>query len=167
MLGNILAYTTLSNDQLAYLNRHPIGVSVGVALSQLLQNDHDLLIIDANERSITFRFAMYLQLLVPEWVVDCEFNRDGIDPKRLGHLDLDPDSEDIQAKTVYPDVIVHKRGTTENYLVLEFKKSTSHVDRRIDLQKLHGYKKQLGYMFALFVEAATDGKAGVTTLEWV
>ena len=83
---------------------------------------------------------MYLQLSFPGWNVDCEYNRDGVEPKRLRHLELYPDSEDVEAKTVFPDVIVHRRGTQQNHLVLKFKKSTSRVDRRIDLLKLQGYK---------------------------
>jgi hypothetical protein len=68
---------------------------------------------------------------------------------------------------VFPDVIVHLRGTKKNYLVLEFKKSTSRLDRQIDLRKLRGYKEQLGYTHALFVEVGAGGQASVTRLEWV
>jgi len=157
---------TLSSDQIQYLHSHSPGEAVAHALSELLVDDHDLLSIDANERSITFRFAMYLQLRVPDWTVDCEYNRDGIEPKRLGHLELYPDSEDDEAKTVFPDVIVHRRGARQNHLVLEFKKSTSRVDRQIDLRKLRGYKQQLGYEHALFVEVGTEGRATITALEW-
>ncbi len=156
----------LSKGQIQYLNHHSPGEAVARALSELLVNDRDLLGIDANERSITFRFAMYLQQHLPDWTVDCEYNRDGVEPKRLGHLDLYPDSEDDDAKTVFPDVIVHRRGTRNNYLVLEFKKSTSRVDRQIDLRKLRGYKQQLGYEYALFVEVGTDGRAVIAMLEW-
>ncbi|MDS0054002.1 hypothetical protein, partial [Enterobacter hormaechei] len=81
--------------------------------------------------------------------------------------ELYPDSEDVEAKTVFPDVIVHRRGTQQNHLVLEFKKSTSRVDRRIDLLKLQGYKQQLGYDHALFVEVGTEGQSIITALEWV
>ena len=156
----------LTAAQIAYLKHHPPGDAVVHALSELLVNDHDLLGIDANERSITFRFAMYLQRHFPDWTVDCEYNRDGIEPKRLGHLELYPDSEDDEAKTVFPDVIVHRRGTKENHLVLEFKKSTSRVNRQIDLRKLQGYKRQLGYEHALFVEVGTEGQAIIIALEW-
>ncbi|CAE6858228.1 hypothetical protein R69749_06317 [Paraburkholderia domus] len=156
----------LSSDQIQYLNRHSPGEAVARALSELLVNDHDLLSIDANERSITFRFAMYLQSHFPGWTVDCEYNRDGTEPKRLGHLELYPHSDDDEAKTVFPDVIVHRRGTRQNHLVLEFKKSTSRVDRQIDLRKLRGYKQQLGYEHALFVEVGTEGRAIITQLEW-
>lgn len=156
----------LTAAQIAYLKHHPPGDAVVHALSELLVNDHDLLGIDANERSIAFRFAMYLQRHFPDWTVDCEYNRDGIEPKRLGHLELYPDSEDDEAKTVFPDVIVHRRGTKENHPVLEFKKSTSRVNRQIDLRKLQGYKWQLGYEHALFVEVGTEGQAIIIALEW-
>ena len=156
----------LTPAQIRYLNQCEPGEPVSHALSELLFNDHDLLSIDANERSITFRFAMYLQLSFPGWTVDCEYNRDSIEPKRLRHLELYPDSEDVEAKTVFPDVIVHRRGTRQNHLVLEFKKSTSRVDREIDLLKLRGYKQQLGYEHALFVEVGTEGQSIITALEW-
>jgi hypothetical protein len=156
----------LSPDQMQYLEQHPPGLAVARALNELLARDGDLLGINANERSITFRFAMYLQPAFPAWTVDCEYNRDGTDPKRIGNLELYPDSEDEDAKTVFPDVIVHRRRTRENHLVLEFKKSTSRIDREIDLRKLRGYKQQLGYEHALFVEVGTAGQCMVTSLEW-
>lgn len=157
----------LTPEQIYYLNQYAPGEAVSHALSELLFNDYDLLCIDANERSITFRFAMYLQLCFPGWTVDCEYNRDSIEPKRLRHLELYPDSEDVEAKTVFPDVIVHRRGTRQNHLVLDFKKSTSRVDREIDLLKLRGYKQQLGYEHALFVEVGTEGQSIISALEWV
>lgn len=157
----------LTPEQIHYLIQYAPGEAVSHALSELLFIDHDLLGIDANERSITFRFAMYLQQCFPGWTVDCEYNRDSIEPKRLRHLELYPDSEDVEAKTVFPDVIVHRRGTRQNHLVLEFKKSTSRVDREIDLLKLRGYKQQLGYEHALFVEVGTEGQSIITALEWV
>jgi hypothetical protein len=92
---------------------------------------------------------MYLQAQLTNWHVDCEYNRDGIDPKRIRRLHLDPDDQDTEAKTVFPDVIVHRRKTTENYLVIEMKKTTSTVDREADYAKLRGYKHDLEYQFAL------------------
>lgn len=154
-------------DQINELGKNPPGEAVVGALTELIEADEYLLRIDANERSITFRFAFYLQRRLPEWTIDCEYNRDGVDPKRLGHLGLYPDSEDEDAKTVFPDVIVHQRGGNENYLVIEFKKSTSRIGREVDLAKLQGYKQQLGYQYALFVEVGTDEQSTVTELQWV
>ena len=82
------------------------------ALQRVIDLDADLLAADANERSITHRFAMYLQALLPEWQVDCEYNRDGHNPKRVNlPTTQHPDDEDTDAKTVFPDVIAHRRGT--------------------------------------------------------
>jgi hypothetical protein len=55
----------LTPDPIRYLYQYEPGEPVSHALSELRFNDHGLLSIDANERSITFRFAMYLQLSFP------------------------------------------------------------------------------------------------------
>ncbi len=161
------AFRPLTAEQEAVLRQHPPGEAVRRALIDLLKHDSHLLWIDANERSITFRFAMHLQTHLQDWQIDSEYNRDGVEPKKLGHLGLYPDGEDDEAKTVFPDVIAHRRGTKDNFLVLEFKKSTSRIDRQIDRQKLLGYKRQLGYPHALFVEVGTGEQASVTSLEWM
>jgi hypothetical protein len=149
------------------LNEQPPGALVVLALSDLLENDEYLLFRDVNERSITHRFAMYLQTYFEDWDVDCEYNRDGVDPKRLGHLGLNPGEADDQAQTVFPDVIVHRRGTNANFLVMEFKKSTNPADRNADVRKLREYKAQLGYQYALFVELGIGEHPGINLLEWI
>ena len=152
---------------LAKLAECEAGIPVVAAINKLLSNDALLLQLDANERSIAYRLAMYLQAEVPAMHVDCEYNRDGIDPKKIQHLALYPDDEDTEARTAYPDIIVHKRQTDDNYLVIELKKSTNTTDRSTDFAKLRGYKKNLGFKHALFLELATSGKADVSSLEWV
>jgi hypothetical protein len=110
---------------------------------------------------------MYLQEALPDWQVDCEYNRDGVDPKRLQHLDLHPDSEDTEAKTVYPDVIAHIRGTKRNYLVIELKKTTNTVPRNVDFAELRGYKRGLKYIHALYIELSAGEVPDVHRVEWV
>ena len=70
------------------------------------------------ERAIVFRFAYYLQKfldeqgLYPEYNLDCEYNRNGDKPKIIYSL----------GKNVYPDLIIHQRGSNDNnLLVMEFK----------------------------------------------
>lgn len=152
--------------QAIILQRSP-GQFVVSALARLLDHDSYLLITDANERSITHRLALYLQAELPELHVDCEYNRDGIDPKKIQHLALNPDEEDTEAKTAFPDIIAHKRGTNINYLVIELKKSTSNANRATDYAKLRGYKKNLNFQNALFIELATDKKADIAFAEWI
>lgn len=90
--------------------RQRIEQSVWSALDRLLDRDLFLLTADANERSITHRLALYLEDEFGEWNVDCEYNRDGHEPKEL-HLPLaDIDSTDTNAITVYPDTIVQHCG---------------------------------------------------------
>ena len=151
----------------AKLRTREPGHAVLAALDCLLREDAYLLKVDANERSISHRFGMYFQAQLPNYHVDCEYNRDGVEPKRIGFLDLSTNAEDTEGKTVFPDIIAHVRGTKKNYLVIEFKKSTSSVDRSIDRRKLSGYKCDLKYDFALFVELAVDGQASIVQVEWI
>jgi hypothetical protein len=150
-------------DEEKLRSREP-GAAVFSALRQLIAKDTYLLLIDANERSISYRLAMYLQLELPDWHVDAEYNRDGINPKTIEWLGLEPNAEDTESRTVFPDIIVHIRGKRENYLVIELKKSTSTICKEVDFKKLLGYKKDLDYQYALFIELAAGGKSGVATL---
>jgi hypothetical protein len=127
-----MPHVTISDDLVNALCAEEPGPAVIKALATLFDRDVYLLAVDANERSISHRFAMYLQAQFERFDVDCEYNRDGVEPKKLGHLGLLPDSEDVEAQTVFPDIIVHIRGTNRNYLGVEMKKSTNHVSRCIE-----------------------------------
>lgn len=105
----------------------------------LASDDLYLLTADANERSMTHKFAEHLRDQFPGYHVDCEYNRDGFDPKRLMGLKppQKPDIDDTDAVTVYPDIIVHIRGTDRNLLVIEAKKD--YGDESFDRQKLSAF----------------------------
>lgn len=109
-----------------------------VSISTFLRLHKKLIEVDANERSMTHKFAECLTPLFPEWDVDCEYNRDGYEPKRIG-LDPQPiQSNDEQAHTVFPDIIIHHRGKTgreNNLLVIEAKKNADQAAEESD-----GYK---------------------------
>jgi len=151
--------------------RPQIEVVVIRALLRLLCEDTHLLTIDANERSITHRLAIYLQDLLPAWHVDCEYNRKFDAPKRL---DLTPDGtakvNDTNGTTVFPDIIVHRRNTGVNLLVIEVKKTTSTRKDTKDLQKLRGFLESecYRYCYALFLKLKTgNGCVGIEPLEWI
>lgn len=155
------------NDQvLNSLDSKDIGEVVRQALEKLIDKDSYLLAVDANERSIAARLCMHLQTLLPSWDVDCEYNRDGVDPKSLSHLDIHPFQDDTEAKTVFPDIVVHIRGSRKNHLVIELKKSTNTVPRNVDYAKLRGYKRELEYENALFIELSVGKCPGVARVEW-
>jgi hypothetical protein len=121
------------------------------AARSLLEDERYLLTCNLNERSITHKFAEHLQRKFPNWNVDCEYNRDRHDTKTLA---LPPrrniTSDDLDAKTVYPDIIIHRRGTDENVVVIEVKKSTNPESDDWDMRKLAEFRNQLGYRVALF-----------------
>jgi len=80
---------------------------IKIAYKNFIKKDQYLLEVDANERSITHRLAIYLEALFPEYDVDCEYNRNGIDPKILNDFKKKIDSDDTCGTTVYPDIIIH------------------------------------------------------------
>lgn len=144
-----------------------IHSAVDNALEQLLRADSDILTLDVNERSISHRLASYLELHFPEWNVDCEYNRNHDDPKRLNIKRRNILSDDTEATTVFPDIIVHKRNTDENLLVIEMKKTTSSEKDDYDIGKLRAFKGQLGYKYAVFIKIKTGNSIGVELLKWI
>jgi hypothetical protein len=124
------------------------------ALGQLFANDGILFELDVNERTLTHKLAEYLQQAFPEYNVDCEYNRNHRNIKTLIlPNNLNP-WDDTEARTVFPDVIVHRRGTNTNVLVIEAKK-TSSGDEAFDLQKLRAFRDELGYEHAVFLRFRT------------
>jgi hypothetical protein len=158
----------ISSDIRETLLAREVGEGTLAAVGSLLDWDTYLLKVDANERSISHRLAIYLEREFPDFDVDCEYNRDGIEPKQLPRPVLRPDSEDTDAKTVFPDIIVHRRGTNgNNLLVVEIKKTSNGDGREHDRRKLRGYKSILGYRYALFLELTVGSRPGVGRVEWV
>lgn len=141
--------------------------AVNSALEQLLIQDLYLISNDVNERSISHRLAIYLEPFFPEWNVDCEYNRNHDDPKKLDIQGRNVCSDDTQATTVYPDIIIHKRNTDENLLVIEMKKTTSQEDDAYDLGKLKAFKEQLGYKHTIFLKLNVGDNPDIETIEWL
>lgn len=124
------------------------------AICGLYRHDPELLDVNANERSITHKLAEYLQREFPNWHVDCEYNRLGGDTKRLQIRSIgEPNVEDTEAKTVFPDIIVHHRKTEENLLVMEVKKASGRANTG-DLVKLRAFTKspEYKYPYGLFLK---------------
>ena len=148
--------------------RQRISKIVEAAIDQLLERDSELLILDVNERSVTHKLAEYLQQGFPDWNVDCEYNRNHDNPKTLAVQAEGVSTDDTQARTVFPDIIVHERNTGDNFLVIEVKKSTNGRRDAFDLLKLRGFKEQLGYRHAIFLKLRTGvAPPGVEVYRWV
>lgn len=127
------------------------------ALRLLYKKDRFLITNTTNERSITHKFAEYIQSLFPEWNVDCEYNRKG-----------EGESKEIDGqKTSYPDIIVHLRNTKHNLLIIEAK--TSHAQNYSDIsdkEKIKKYieDKKYGYRFGLWI--CFYDELEETTMDW-
>lgn len=120
------------------------------ALDSLCAVDRHLLHVDASERSISHRLAVHLASEFPDFDVDCEYNRVGFDVKRLTLSERKARDDDLEAVTVFPDIVVHKRGSNEsNLLVVEMKKGSSNVSPRYDLEKLDAFRRELGYRYSV------------------
>ena len=122
------------------------------------------------ERALTHKLAEYLQMLFGGYNVDCEYNKVGdCDPKRIDELlvtlrkgqnpqqdikcNRDCDNCTPNKCIVFPDIIVHRRGTDDNLLVVEAKTAWCRVSQNEDFEKLKAlttspvYKYRLGVGF--------------------
>lgn len=135
-----------------------IKTKIEQALMKLKDRDSILLEYNLNERTISHKLGIYIENIFTDYDVDCEYNRISSNCKILDMVPKKYVDDDTKAITVYPDIIVHKRGNNdENYIVIEIKKSTNNSPEEIDYdkRKLKEYKSQLGYKFAIFINIAT------------
>ena len=124
------------------------------AFRQFMSKEVYLLAVGANERSLTHRLAVYIEQEFPDYNVDCEFQKDRREPKILERF---AKSEAANSGLAYPDIIVHHRGTADNFIVIEAKTSGTHTGCEesarcfCDLCKLCAYRDELGYRHAFYV----------------
>ena len=140
---------------------------------------HDFFLIkkNVNERSMTHKLAEYLQLEFPEYHVDCEYNMmkkesnmNGEDyiSKKLDLPKKETDSYDTKATTVYPDIIIHRRGNNKNnLLVIEAKKEKSDENKgEFDIIKINAYIDELGYKHGIFLKLYKNPNETLKRLDW-
>ena len=150
------------------------------ATEKVLQNDLWLMKNDTSEQSISYKIAFYLHPLIEDFNVDCEYNGDvdrannkkaisvlKSDLQRIGLLrnnEADDLEKEFTNRAVFPDIIIHRRGTNqENLCIIEVKKSTSKVPYKYDFIKLSSYTSDkydnnLKYQIGIFIEAVIDGE---------
>lgn len=129
--------------------------NIAKAFDLVYKNDKFLIENGLCERCIMFRFAHYLANLYPDYDVDCEYNRHKDNVKKI-----------IEDKNIFPDIIIHKRGTDSgNFAVIELKNKAniSNDGRMTDKAKLQALTKSnndgekdslynYGYKFGLAIE---------------
>ncbi len=145
------------------------------ALDTLYVEDSDLIDRDVNERSITHRLAIHLERAFHDWEfhVDCEYNRNGNNPKYIilsqedrRILNEDISCTDTEAKTAYPDIIIHRRrNNDQNLLIIEAKKGSEGMDDQwnqnefLDRRKLEAFtsdRQDYCYRWGVFIRFQPD-----------
>jgi len=148
------------------------------SLNFLFDKDKYLFKNNVNERSISHMLALYLKYQFKNWDVDCEYNKNHDNSKRIKNLNFELKEhekneliKDINGITVFPDIIIHHRGKKENLLVIEIKKSTSSVRRdNFDKKKLRGFctDQKLKYRNAVFLKfKIEDDKVDLKEEKWI
>ena len=94
--------------------------------------------------------------------MDCEYNRRGEKNKKLISeypSKPSPSVSEEEARTVFPDIVVHHRTIKSNLLVIEIKKSSSHDDGEADKKKLRCFlmDKNYRYQYGLFLRLGNSG----------
>ena len=126
-----------------------IGNDLFKAISEFLLKECFLLKHDINERSITHKLAEYIQKYFSDYNVDCEYNRMPNERDERNNngearkefiskaLKLYPSqtcSYDDKGTTVYPDIIIHKRGSNKSNLIVIEAKKKANVTKKLRLK---------------------------------
>ena len=143
------------------ISREAIEEKVKIALQILVKKDVYLLENGVHERSITHKFAEYLQIQFPDLNVDCEYNKKG----ELPGISTKKIPIDEKECSVFPDIIIHQRHTKNNVLIIEIKKKISNKTKEWDIEKLQFFTKSedYHYLFGLFIEF--DG-SNISDCKW-
>lgn len=170
------------------MSNEMIKLNIDACIVKLFEDDGILFAINSSEMSICSSLAWHIKSIFNTWNVDCEYNRDGDEAKRMRQVLAIPDSADVFVNKYYdrlvlPDIIIHKRtgkGMQHNLLVIEVKKTTNTDDIGIDIAKLKYLTKHhkdenanFQYQYGLFVmfTAYRELAPGILTLnanlQWI
>jgi hypothetical protein len=142
------------------------------ACRRLVTQEAYLFTFEVNERTLSQRLSLYLQAKFPTHAVDCEYNRNLSDKKTLPPVEPETvRSDDIKAVTVFPDILVHERGThARNLLVIEAKRNApiSKVPEH-DARKLNGFTSADGafrYTWGVFLNFRNREEVPSFSIKW-
>src|SRR6185437_16901230 len=105
------------------------------ALREFFVRETHLLDKDFGERVLTHRFAVHLENQFAGWDVDCDYNRLGERRLKLPKASI-VSTDDDSGKSVFPDIVVHRRTVPENLLAIELRKAINHQPVEHDRHKL-------------------------------
>ena len=107
------------------------------AIRKFYQHETFLLDKDLGERTLTHRLAVHLERQFDGWEVDCDYNRLGERLLKLPHGSI-VSTDDGLGKSIFPDIVVHRRSIPENLLAVEVRKEINHQPAEHDHHKLRG-----------------------------
>lgn len=105
------------------------------AIQEFYARETFLLDKDVGERALTHRLAVQLEKQFPGWEIDCEYDRLGERTLQLPHGSI-VSTDDHLAKSIYPDIVVHRRAIPNNLLAVEVRKASNHQPLVHDQHKL-------------------------------
>ncbi len=95
------------------------------------------------EVTLSHRIAVYLENKFDGYSVDCEYNKSVNDYKII-----------LKRIKIRPDIIIHKRGTSENLCIIEIKKaSKSSKKGKNEIERIKNIIKttELNYKIGIFI----------------
>ncbi len=134
------------------------------ALADFYAREAHLFEKDLGERTVTHRLAVHVERQFPGWDVDCDYNRLGERTLRLPRGTI-VSTDDGNAKSVYPDIVVHRRAVPENLLAIEVRKASNHQPPEHDQHKLRGLTDPYLWFAYRIGVLLTLGKNNVTSSE--
>lgn len=132
------------------------------ALGEFYARETYLLEKDLGERTLTHRLAVHLERQFEGWDVDCDYDRLGERTMRLPKGSI-VSTDDHLGKSVYPDIVVHRRAVPENLLAVEVRKASNHQPPEHDRHKLRALTDPhlwFAYRIGIYLTLA---KTGVTS----
>jgi len=134
------------------------------ALQEFYARERFILERDLGERTLTHRLAVQVERHFPGWDVDCDYNRLGDRTMLLPRAAI-VSTDDTLGRSVYPDIIVHRRSVPKRLLAVEIRKAADHQPLQHDLHKLMALTDpHLWFAFAVAV-LLTLGRTRVTAAE--
>jgi hypothetical protein len=105
------------------------------ALDVFYARETFLLERDVGERALTHRLAVHLEGEFRRWDIDCDYNRLG-ERRLLLPKGMIVATDDDIGKSVYPDIVIHRRTVPENLLAIETRKGANYSALEHDQHKL-------------------------------
>lgn len=117
---------------------------------RLLRDDRDLFARGVGERAVAGRLLVYLAPLFPGHHADIEYNRHGVDVKRVN---WQSECREARRPLIVPDLVIHRRGDDDaNLLVGEIKKANARrEDIDCDREKLAAIRAEYRYEHSLLL----------------